>query len=41
MNEYTPVIIFDTIVITLFIIWVIHNSIITHDPLIMNLIWGV
>lgn len=38
MDEYTPTLIFDGGLILLFIIWVIYNSIITNDPIIMNLI---
>lgn len=38
MNEHTPTLIINGISILLFIIWVIYNSIITNDPIIMNLI---
>ena len=37
MNEYNPTLIINSIVILLFIIWVIYNSIITNDPLIIDI----
>lgn len=38
MNEHTPTLVINFIVIILFIIWIIYNSIITNDPLILELI---